>query len=245
MYFEKASRFSPLKDLVETTWQSQIKAEDSAMVMPDGTSDIIIKATSSGANIFLCGVMTKPAHFQYNENRNYFGIRFKPGFLSLFFKFGDIRNQLIQLDESFHKKNQIKDLMQAPIENHSQIEDLIFEQLMKRIDLTEFKEKIKIISEYSKVQYGEVNAFANGLNISRRQFSTNFKKYFGYDPRYYSKIKKFNAFLKRVSDNRNISLSDIAIDCGFYDQSDLSHTIKEISGLTPKDIISQVYNTNI
>ncbi len=245
MYFEKASRFSPLKDLVETTWQSQIKAEDSAMVMPDGTSDIIIKATSSSANIFLCGVMTKSAHFQYHENRNYFGIRFKPGFSSLFFKYGDIRNQLVQLDENFQKKNQIEDLMQAPIENHSQIEALIFEQLMKKIDLTEFKEKIKIISEYSKVQYGEVNAFANGLNISRRQFSANFKKYFGYDPRYYSKIKKFNAFLKRVSNHRNISLSEIAIDCGFYDQSDLGHTIKEISGLTPKDIVSQVYNTNI
>lgn len=245
MYFEKATKTSHLKDLVETTWQSQVNAGDSAFVVPDGTCDIIIKANSSGASIFLCGVMTQPAHFHYDENKKYFGIRFKPGFSSLLFKFGDIKNQLIQLDETFSKKNQIEDLMQMPIENHFHIEDLIFDQLLKQVDEIDLREKIKIVSEYSKIQYGEVNAFANKLNISRRQFSANFKKYFGYDPRYFSKIKKFNEFLKRVSYNRNASLSELAIDCGFYDQSDLSHTIKEISGLTPKDLISQVYNTNI
>ncbi len=245
MYFEKATKTSHLKDLVETTWQSQLNAGDSAFVVPDGTCDIIIKANSSGASIFLCGVMTQPAHFHYDENKKYFGIRFKPGFSSLLFKFGDIKNQLIQLDETFSKKNQIEDLMQKPIENHFHIEDLIFDQLLKQVDEIDLREKIKIVSEYSKIQYGEVNAFANKLNISRRQFSANFKKYFGYDPRYFSKIKKFNEFLKRVSYNRNASLSELAIDCGFYDQSDLSHTIKEISGLTPKDLISQVYNTNI
>jgi AraC-like DNA-binding protein len=246
MYFENAPKTSSLlKDLVETTWQSQMNAGDSAFVVPDGTSDIIIKSNSSGASIFLCGVMTQPVHLHYADNIKYFGIRFKPGFSSLFFKFGDIKNQLIQLNEVFSKKRQIEDLMEEPIKNHSHIEHLIFEQLINRIDEADLREKIKIVSKYSEVQYGEVNTFANSLKISRRQFSTNFKNYFGYDPRYFSKIKKFNKFLKQVSNNRNASLSEISIDCGFYDQSDLNHIIKEISGLTPKKLISQVYNTDI
>ncbi len=245
MYFEKATKFSHLKNLVETTWQSQMNAGDSAFVVPDGTSDIIIKANSSGASIFLCGVMTQPAHFHYDENKKYFGIRFKPGISSLFFNVADKKNQLIKLDKFFTKKNQIEDLMQNPIENHFHIEALIFEQLLKEVDEADLREKIKIIAEYSKIQYGDVNAYANRMNISRRKFSANFKKYYGYDPRYFSKIKKFNAFLKQVSNNRKASLSELAIDCGFYDQSDLCHTIKEISGLTPRDLISQVYNTDI
>ena len=243
MYFEKATKTSLLKDLVETTWQSQMNAGDSAFVVPDGTSDIIIKANSSGASIFLCGVMTQPAHFHYDENKKYFGIRFKPGFSSLLFKFGDIKNQLIQLDETFSKKNQIEDLMEAQTDNHFKIEDLLCAELLKNVNESAFKEETKRIFEYSKVQYGDVNKFANSLNISRRQFSTNFKKYFGYDPRYYSKIKKFNHFLKLVLKNRNAPLSELAIDSGFYDQADLCHAIKEISGLTPKDLISQVYNS--
>lgn len=234
-----------LKDLVETTWQSQMNAGDSSFVVPDGTSDIIIKANSSGASIFLCGVMTQPAHLQYDEEKKYFGIRFRPGFSSLFFNFGDIKNQLIQIDNFFLNKNQIENLMQEPVKNHCQIGKLIFEQLFKQIDEADIKEKVKIVSEYSKVQYGEVNTLANKLTLSRRQFSTNFKKHFGYDPRYFSKIKKFNEFLKRVANDRNATLSELAIDSGFYDQSDLNHTIKEISGMTPRDLISQVYNTNI
>ena len=245
MYFEKTTKFPLLKDLVETTWQSQMNVGDSAFVLPDGTSDIIIKANSNGASIFLCGVMTQPSHFHYDENKKYFGIRFRPGFSSLFFNMTDKKNQMILLDKVFSKKNQIEDLMQKPIENHSHIEDLIFEQLLKGVNEADLREKIKIVSEYSKIQYGEVNAQAIRMNISRRQFSSNFKKYFGYDPRYFSKIKKFNAFTKRISDNRKASLSELAIDCGFYDQSDLCHTIKEISGMTPLDLISQVYNTDV
>lgn len=245
MYFEKATKCRLLKDLVETTWQSQMNAGDSAFVVPDGTSDIIIKANSTGASIFLCGVMTRPSHFRYDENKNYFGIRFKPGISSLFFSIADKNNQLIQLDKVFSKKNQIEDLMQSPVENHSLIEALIFEQLLKGVDEADLREKIKIVSEYSKIQYGDVNSHAIRMNISRRQFSANFKKYYGYDPRYFSKIKKFNAFLKRVSNNRKASLSELAFDCGFYDQSDLCHTIKEITGLTPRNLISQVYNTDI
>lgn len=245
MYYEKATNFPLLKDLVETTWQSQMNVGDSAFVVPDGTSDIIIKANSSGGSIFLCGVMTRPSRFHYDETKKYFGIRFKPGFSSLFFSIADINNQLILLDKVFSKKNQIEDLMQNPVENHLLIETLIFEQLLKGVDEADLREKIKIVSEYSKIQYGNVNSQAIRMNISRRQFSANFKKYYGYDPRYFSKIKKFNAFLKRVSNNRKASLSELACDCGFYDQSDLCHTIKEISGLTPRDLISQVYNTDI
>ncbi|NOT78448.1 MAG: AraC family transcriptional regulator [Bacteriovoracaceae bacterium] len=245
MYFEKITKLPLLQDLVETTWQSQINVGDSAFVTPDGTSDIIIKANSNSASIFLCGVMTRPSHFHYDENRKYFGIRFRPGFSSLFFNATDKTNQLILLDKIFSKKNQIEDLMQSPVENHFLIEALIFEQLLKGVNETYLREKIKLVTEYSKVQYGEVNAQAIKMNISRRQFSSNFKKYFGYDPRYFSKIKKFNAFLKRVSNNKKASLSELAIDCGFYDQSDLCHTVKEISGLTPRYLISQVYNTKI
>lgn len=79
MYFEKAPIYLNLANIVDTIWQSQMSAGDSAFIAPDGTSDIIIKVNSSGIGIFLCGVMTKSISFKVDENVNYFGIRFKPG----------------------------------------------------------------------------------------------------------------------------------------------------------------------
>ena len=107
MYFERHTKISPFNSVIQTTWQSQLNMGDSTIVLPDGTCDVIIKSNSSGASIFLCGVMTRPTSILSTENKKYFGVRFKPGFASLFFNFGDTRNHLIQLDRFFLNKNQI------------------------------------------------------------------------------------------------------------------------------------------
>lgn len=127
--------------------------------------------------------------------------------------------------------------------NFFKIEKLIFDELLKMIDEDEFRRKIQALNEYSKFQYGEVSVLAERMGISRRQYCNRFKQYFGYDPRFFLKLKKINDFLKNASLKMNSSLSELAQDSGFYDQSDLSHAVKEISGLTPKQLISQVYNT--
>lgn len=243
MYFEKAPIYLNLANIVDTIWQSQMSAGDSAFIAPDGTSDIIIKVNSSGIGIFLCGVMTKSISFKVDENVNYFGIRFKPGVLNLFLKIGHHNNQLISIDQFFSSRNQIEDLMSDQSKNFFKIEKLIFDELLKMIDEDEFRRKIQALNEYSKFQYGEVSVLAERMGISRRQYCNRFKQYFGYDPRFFLKLKKINDFLKNASLKMNSSLSELAQDSGFYDQSDLSHAVKEISGLTPKQLISQVYNT--
>ena len=101
-----------------------------------------------------------------------------------------------------------------------------------------------MITEYSKVQFGDVEIHSQKLGLSRRQFSRNFKSHFGYDPRYFSKIKKFNRFVELLREKQDSSLSELALECGLYDQSDLCHLVKDISGLTPQDLMSQLYKTS-
>lgn len=243
MYLEKKIGHHILKDSVNAIWLSRMTAQDSTFVLPDGTSDIIIKATSSGAKIFLCGVMTETAQMTTTETKEYWALRFNPGYMSLFFKFDNIQNQLIEIDQLFSERLEIEDLMQDPIANSNRIETLVTNQLLKSIDEAEFKNKTKLIQQYSQVQFGRVDLFSKELGVSRRHFSRNFRKYFGYDPRYFSKIKRFNKFLEYTQNHKTQSLSNVALECGFYDQSDLNHTVKEVSGLSPKALMSQLYNT--
>ncbi len=243
MYLEKKIGHHVLKDSVNAIWLSRMTAQDSTFVLPDGTSDIIIKATSSGTKIFLCGVMTETAQMTTTETKEYWALRFNPGYMSLFFKFDNIQNQLIEIDQLFSERLEIEDLMQDPIANSNRIETLVTNQLLKSIDEAEFKNKTKLIQQYSQVQFGRVDLFSKELGVSRRHFSRNFRKYFGYDPRYFSKIKRFNKFLEYTQNHKTQSLSNVALECGFYDQSDLNHTVKEVSGLSPKALMSQLYNT--
>lgn len=243
MYSEKSINHHFLKDSTNAIWLSRMTAQDSAFIFPDGTSDIIIKATSTGAKIYLCGVMTEAVQMTTTETKDYWALRFNPGYMSLFFNFENTQNQLIEMDQLFAEKSQIEDLMEDPLKNSNRIETLVTHHLLKSIDETEFKNKAKLIQQYSKVQYGSVDLFSRELGISRRHFSRNFRKYFGYDPRYFSKIKRFNRFIERTQNHKTQSLSDLALECGFYDQSDLNHTVKEVSGLSPKALMSQMYNT--
>lgn len=223
MYSEHAIANPILKNSVDTVWQSQMAKGDSIFVVPDGTCDVIIKANSSKANIFLCDVMTETALIKSEENSKYFGLRFKPGCSSLFFNLKETQNQLIDINNLFHEKSFIEDLMENPTSNRKQIEDLIVEQLLKKVNQTDLKKKQVLIDQYSKIQYGQVDEFSKSLGLSRKRFSRHFKNYFGYDPRYFSKIKKFNQFVKVISEQPKSSLVDVA--------------------MTPKELMSQVYNT--
>jgi AraC-like DNA-binding protein len=73
--------------------------------------------------------------------------------------------------------------------------------------------------------------------ISTRQFERKFKELTGFPPKLFSRIMRFNAALREYR-NKNKSLIDIAIDCGYYDQSHFTNDFKEFSSLNPKQYFS-------
>jgi AraC-like DNA-binding protein len=69
--------------------------------------------------------------------------------------------------------------------------------------------------------------------VSTRQFERKFKEFTGFPPKLFSRIVRFHSALKEYG-NMNKSLTDIAFDCGYYDQSHFISDFKEFSGLHPK-----------
>lgn len=78
-----------------------------------------------------------------------------------------------------------------------------------------------------------IKTLANECFLSTRQFERKFKAYAGFTPKLYSRIIRFQSAVKKYSSSFN-SLTDIAYDCGYYDQSHFIHEFKEFSGYHPK-----------
>lgn len=78
-----------------------------------------------------------------------------------------------------------------------------------------------------------VDALAQKHFLSTRQFERNFKEFAGFSPKLYSRIIRFQAAIEKYKD-KNHSLTQIAYDCGYYDQSHFIHDFKEFSGYHPK-----------
>jgi len=78
---------------------------------------------------------------------------------------------------------------------------------------------------------------AKAFSLSRRQFERRFKMLAGFSPKMYERIIRF----QRVADEynqRNKSLTQIALEYGYYDHSHFTNDFKKFSGHNPKDYFS-------
>ena len=78
----------------------------------------------------------------------------------------------------------------------------------------------------------DVGNLARDYFLSNRQFERKFKEFAGFSPKMYSRIIRFQAALKEFGSKK--SLTEIAYDCGYYDQSHFINDFREFSGYNPK-----------
>ena len=79
----------------------------------------------------------------------------------------------------------------------------------------------------------DVAQLASQYYLSTRQFERNFKQFAGFSPKLYSRIIRFQSAIAQYGHSGK-SLTAIAYDCGYYDQSHFIHDFKEFSGLHPR-----------
>lgn len=78
-----------------------------------------------------------------------------------------------------------------------------------------------------------VSDIASHFNLSTRQLERKFNELAGFSPKTYMRIIRFHAALNQYDHNANRSLTDIALDCGYYDQSHFIRDFKSFSGYHP------------
>ncbi|STX81598.1 Adenosine deaminase [Legionella busanensis] len=244
MYNERKTSLYLLTASNQAIWHSSLTSKDRIMILPDSATDIIIKKKTFGIDIVFCGTMTKAIMLEPMENIDYWGFRFKPGHGSQFFNFTmeETINQLVEISQDF-EKNKIEDLMEFPEINSVKIEQEISKFLSQKINSSQYEENIKRINHFAQMNFGEISKYASQEKISRRQLGRIFKKIFGYSFRDLLQTRRLNQFIKLSRQKNTASLSDLAIASGYYDQADMNKSIKNLCGVTPKELMSQLYNT--
>jgi AraC-like DNA-binding protein len=80
-------------------------------------------------------------------------------------------------------------------------------------------------------QFHTVGGLADMFNLSVRQFDRKFKEYAGFNPKTYLRVVRLSHALKNHKGNK--SLTQIAYECGYYDQSHFIHDVKAFTGYHP------------
>lgn len=74
---------------------------------------------------------------------------------------------------------------------------------------------------------------ASRQGISARQFERRFARNFGLSPKEWLRVKRFEASLVKLADDRE-SLANVAADAGYADQSHMTRDYRRATGLTPR-----------
>jgi AraC-like DNA-binding protein len=85
-----------------------------------------------------------------------------------------------------------------------------------------------------------VEAIAHRYNISSRYLRKLFLQYTGVTPKLYNKIHRFQHSLQLVSESQS-SLTSIAYDCGYADQSHFIRDFKSFTGFPPSAYSADAY----
>jgi AraC-like DNA-binding protein len=83
----------------------------------------------------------------------------------------------------------------------------------------------------------DVEALAQRHCLSRRQFERQFREAAGLSPRLFARVVRFQETIKRFG-SRDLSLTGLAYECGYYDQSHFIHDFKAFSGHHPRQFFS-------
>ncbi len=69
--------------------------------------------------------------------------------------------------------------------------------------------------------------------LSRKQYERSFKEFIGTTPRQFLRTIRFQNALQEKKNHHELSLADLAFQCGYYDQSHLTNEFRLFSGKTP------------
>lgn len=245
------------------TFESDTNVELNDTVFPGGHMEIIFNLgegiwQSSVNEIFhtnpqveLWGKITQPLAVKSVGKNLMLGIRFYAHSAAYFLN-----------EEVWEFNNQVADLrdllgapvrtLQARLKETRQLNrriELIEEFLLGRMALKERRaDNIamigRIIKEMQQDPYadntGNMETIASRHNISSRYLRKLFLQYTGVTPKLYNKINRFQQSLLLITENRS-SLTSIAYDCGYFDQSHFIRDFKFFAGIAPSAYTPESY----
>ena len=169
-----------------------------------------------------------------------FSILFQPHGASLFFD--------IPVNELFAQNVPLKFIVksEAPelesklsaaetfLEKVSVAEKFLLKRLAKNYKHHEFSRINSCLSEINRTKGLVSPERLSALTcLSRKQFERNFSAFVGTSPRQFLKTVRFQNALHTKFNQKSVSLTQLACDCGYYDQSHMINDFKSLSGFTP------------
>jgi AraC-like DNA-binding protein len=86
----------------------------------------------------------------------------------------------------------------------------------------------------------EVGLLTEELGCSRRHLAARFREQVGIAPKALARILRFRRVLELIERDGVAGWADIAVRCGYYDQSHLNRDFRDFAGHTPSEYLARL-----
>ena len=206
---------------------------------------ILTKNRSFEDNFLLNGQQNDYYDILISENLSIFSISFLPQGISQFFPLpiSELLNNDVPLKYLNNKLYvELETRLSEPSSFQTKI-NIVEECLCKLLNDNQKRFEFQRISntiECIRKAKGniEIETLASNACLSRKQFERVFSDYIGISPKQYLRIIRLQASVYLKSKNENISLTELAYENGYYDQSHFINEFKAMTGLSPKQFFN-------
>jgi AraC-like DNA-binding protein len=227
----------PLSEFVDVFWHCQRDESPHAKerLLPTGAVELVVNLAEDRLGPIVSGAHSEPFEIDTSEPATIVGVHFKPGgaFPFLNAPADDLHNAHVPLNDLWGRQSRV--LHERLCEAHTPpgmfrvLEQCLLAQVRRplaRHPAVEFA-----LREF-RVRRA-VSDVTDRIGLSPRHFIQVFADEVGLTPKLFCRVQRFQEVLGLVERRRRVDWAQVAVDCGYYDQSHFIHDFRAFSGLNP------------
>lgn len=229
-----------LSGLVELYWYYAGWAPGHARerLLPSGSMELIFDLTDeTRGDAFLVGAQSGSVEIDTSRPQTLLGVHFKPGGAFAFLRppADAFRDEEVTLHEVWGSL--ARELRERFLETRDP------EAMFRLLEATLLRQRVRDLARHPAVEFAlrsfqqplapKASDVGEATGLSSRRFIELFKQQVGLTPKLFSRIRRFQRVLRLTQPQADVDWSDVAFDCGYFDQAHFIHDFRGFSGLTP------------
>lgn len=218
-----------------------ITDENLRYAIPDGCVDMIFCCDPVNPQAYICGTVLEPKAVLIRPNCCYFGVRFLPAYnpvLENSILMKELVGHMIPFD-SLIQDNKMFYGICSTTDFNTQIQVFLhsYMSIYQRIRPMENNNLLVLHTANLMIRSCgciTIEKIAEETGYTSRYINKCFQSETGLSPKQFSKIIRFQAAVSALNEPVVHSLTEIANNLGYFDQSHFIHDFKQFTGFTPK-----------
>jgi AraC-like DNA-binding protein len=87
-----------------------------------------------------------------------------------------------------------------------------------------------------------MDALAQETGLSNSTFQRRFRQSVGLPPKVYARIVRFESAVQKKASSPHLTWTEVACECGYYDQMHMIHDFEQLSTETPSGLLGHLAN---